>query len=294
MRFAMAEGLAGSTAEEIYKSWVEWQMEGAVERFDVVQTHLRSAGVPPKVRLSFAADGLQLVSKEAGGVVEEIDYSKVVRCKKLVDGLGLEIAGGKGKSRSLKLECPESASAIYQAIQNKLHEINQMTRQRRVAQVSHHLHVSPRPLEIYRNPTQFRCLRPAANCCPLQHFHVLWDRIDEAVDRVRNGFENAKQLVKFAQKRRVRAAMPCSVRRGADKSISGRRRGTGRGGGGEGKEQERGGRLLLTLWLLWMVWPMLMRLMRWIADGLRTCGGTGGGDRLRSPHPRNVRAEDSG
>eukprot|EP01052_Picozoa_sp_SAG31_P006347 SAG31_NODE_290_length_18324_cov_33.408889_16_plen_98_part_00 len=35
--FALQEGLAGESAEEIYRSWVEWQMEGAVERFDVVQ-----------------------------------------------------------------------------------------------------------------------------------------------------------------------------------------------------------------------------------------------------------------
>lgn len=35
--FALQEGLAGESAEEIYRLWVEWQMEGAVERFDVVQ-----------------------------------------------------------------------------------------------------------------------------------------------------------------------------------------------------------------------------------------------------------------
>lgn len=144
-------------------------MKGKPKTLTLVQTHLRNAGVPPKVRLALASDGIQVIAKNAGGVVEEIEYTAIVRLKKLVDGLGLELATSSNakKTRTIKLECPERGAALYQALQNKLHEVHQATRQRRVA----------------------------------QHFHVLWDRIDEAVDRVRGGFDNLKQLVKFVQKR---------------------------------------------------------------------------------------------
>jgi hypothetical protein len=145
VRFAIDEGHYDEPAEEIYRLWVERQMEGAVECFDVVQSHLRAQGVAPKVELRLAADSLQLYSKEASGMADEVDWRAIVRVKKLVDGIGLEF--GKGR-RALKLECPQ-AGKVYQAIRNKMHEREQMTAQRRA-----------------------------------QHFHILWDRIDEAVARV--------------------------------------------------------------------------------------------------------------
>ena len=49
LSFAMEEGLADETAEEIYRLWVERKMEGAIDSYDIVQSHLRE--VPLKVRV---------------------------------------------------------------------------------------------------------------------------------------------------------------------------------------------------------------------------------------------------
>jgi hypothetical protein len=49
VQFALEEGLASESASEIYRLWVERQMEGAIDSYDIVQSHLRD--VPLKVKL---------------------------------------------------------------------------------------------------------------------------------------------------------------------------------------------------------------------------------------------------
>lgn len=54
LAFAMEEGLVHETADEIYRLWVERKMEGAIDSYDVVQSHLRD--VPLKVRVHIISD----------------------------------------------------------------------------------------------------------------------------------------------------------------------------------------------------------------------------------------------
>ena len=67
------------------------------------------------------------------------------------------------KAKKVKLVCPQAA-ACYQSIQNKLHERRQ-------------------ELGGAATRTQF--------------FTALWDRIDEAVEHVADGFKNLRQLSRF-------------------------------------------------------------------------------------------------
>ena len=167
LRFAMDEGLEAAAAEHIYERWVERQMEGAIESFEVVQSHIKR-DCPLKVTARVMSTGLELFSKEAGGVVENIPYETVARYKKLVDGVALIFLQSSilEKARTVKLECPQPGN-LYQAIQNKIHEVNQ----------------------------------DAANAIRTHHFSVLWDFIDETVAYVKNGFSNLKQLERFVRKR---------------------------------------------------------------------------------------------
>ena len=56
LSFAVEEGLADETAEEIYRLWVERKMEGAIDSYDIVQSHLRD--VPLKVRVHLPGGSL--------------------------------------------------------------------------------------------------------------------------------------------------------------------------------------------------------------------------------------------
>lgn len=165
--FAMEEGLADESADEIYRLWVERKMEGAIDSYDIVQSHLRE--VPLKVKLRVRTDCLELFCREPphSGVVQTIPYDAVNRWKKLVDGVEMEFrpASILEKAKKIKLECPQ-ANQCYQSIQNKLHERRQ-------------------ELGLTRT----------------QHFTVLWDRIDETVSHVASGFGNLKQLRLFVEKR---------------------------------------------------------------------------------------------
>jgi hypothetical protein len=84
LRFAINEGLSNAAAEQIYARWVERQMEGAIESFEVVQSHIKDTACPLKVTVRVVSSGLELFSREAGGLVETISYSSVSRYKKLV------------------------------------------------------------------------------------------------------------------------------------------------------------------------------------------------------------------
>ena len=170
VQFATEEGLAGETAVEIYRLWVERQLEGDIDSYDIVQSHLRD--VPLKVKLRVRTDCLELFCREPphSGVVQTIPYDAVARWKKLVDGVEMELNKTSilEKASKIKLECPQ-ASQVYQSIQNKLHERRQ---------------------ELTGQGTS-----------RTQHFTVLWDRIDEAVSHVSSGFGNLKQLARFVEKR---------------------------------------------------------------------------------------------
>ena len=170
IQFALEEGLADASAEEIYGAFVERQMEGAIDTFDVVQSHL-GGGVPLKVTLRVRAEVLELFSREPphSGVLQTIPYDAVSYWKKLVDGIEMEFRRQSilEKAKKVKLVCPQAA-ACYQSIQNKLHERRQ-------------------ELGGAATRTQF--------------FTVLWDRIDEAVEHVADGFKNLRQLSRFVEKR---------------------------------------------------------------------------------------------
>ena len=89
-------------------------------------------------------------------MVQTIPYDAVSHWKKLVDGIEMEFQGTAilEKTKKVKLECPQ-ANQCYQSIQNKLHE-----------------------------------RRQEQGLTRTQHFTVLWDRIDETVAHVANGFNN--------------------------------------------------------------------------------------------------------